>query len=52
MFFEQYTNIKNATELEGQYFLIIKIINKFMKHGKKTIIENIILQTRIHMKRE
>jgi ribosomal protein S7 len=41
---------KPDLELEGTYFLIIKLTNKFMQHGKKTIMERILLQIRVHIK--
>jgi ribosomal protein S7 len=45
------TNVaEDNLELEGKYFLVKKLINKFMQHGKKTIMEHILLQIRIFMK--
>lgn len=42
--------ISENFDLEGQYFLVVKLINKFMQHGKKTILEKIFLHIRIHIK--
>ena len=47
-----YKNKNEWQELDGQYFLTRKIINKFMQHGKKTIIEQIIFAIRKHIKEE
>jgi ribosomal protein S7 len=42
--------INDNLDMEGQYFLTMKLINKFMRHGRKTVMENILLQIRSHIK--
>jgi ribosomal protein S7 len=50
MFLKSSNGTENNLELEGKYFLITKLTNKFMQHGKKTIMERILLHIRVHIK--
>ena len=51
MFVENNVQIQENVDMEGQYFLITKIKNKFMQHGKKTIVDHISLQIRLYVKK-
>ena len=50
MFVKKNDILEKNFELEGKYFLIIKLTNKFMQHGRKIIMERILLEIRIHIK--
>ena len=51
MFVENNIQIQENGDMEGKYFLITKIKNKFMQHGKKTIVDHISLQIRLYVKK-